>query len=75
MTTENGKQWWWFTFGYSHIPPVGYYVKFFGTRDHAREQMEEIYGDEWSFQYPSAETAGVDRFHLEEWKGHNKEGE
>jgi hypothetical protein len=36
----------------------------FGTYIKAREEMVIRYGRNWSFQYPSAEKAGVERFNL-----------
>lgn len=61
------EQWWWFTFGFGHVPyNQNYYVKFYGTFVTARDQMVSVFGNKWAFQYPSAEKAGVDRFHLKE---------
>jgi hypothetical protein len=57
---------WYFTFGYGHNPGIGYYAVYHGTFSEAREQMVRDYNDKWSFQYPSAEAAGVDRFNLKQ---------
>lgn len=54
---------WFFTFGSSHAHPNGYVV-FHGTHASAREQMFDVFGSVWAFQYDSAEAAGVERFNL-----------
>ena len=48
------KQWWVFTFGYGQ-KHEGHYVKIYGTYEKAREMMFKLYGQEWAFQYTTAE--------------------
>jgi hypothetical protein len=62
VAAEQPKDWF-FTFGTGHLYPNGYVV-FHGTYASAREQMFEIFGPRWAFQYNSAEAAGVERFNL-----------
>jgi len=58
------EQWWYFTFGCGQNPGLGYYAKFYGTADSARDQMVKEYGPKWSFQYKSEEAAGVKKYNL-----------
>lgn len=62
ITVEDEKDWF-FTFGCGHAYPNGYVV-FYGTHSSAREQMIDVFGTRWAFQYDSAEAAGVERFNL-----------
>ncbi len=65
--SEN-EQSWYFTFGYGqNHGPRGYAV-FWGTYSSARAEMVRRYGSKWAFQYPSAETAGVEKYNLKEIK-------
>lgn len=48
------RQWYIFTFG-SGQRYAGRYVKFFGTYDEARQQMIDLFGLEWAFQYSQDE--------------------
>lgn len=48
---DNEKQDWYFTFGSNHEYAYCYTV-IKGTREEAREQMVEMYGLKWAFQYP-----------------------
>lgn len=54
-----------FTYGSNH-KHSGRYTKIYGTRDDARDIMITVHGHEWAFQYPDAETAGVERYGLKE---------
>lgn len=56
---------WYFTFGHGQIPDQNHYAVFHGTFNSAREKMVAEYGTKWSFQYDSAEKAGVERFNLQ----------
>lgn len=56
---------WVFTFG-SGQQYDGRYVAIPGTYGGARDEMLRHFGQAWSFQYPSAEAAGVDRHGLVE---------
>ena len=44
------ERWWIFTFGVEQ-KHGGHYVRIFGTRDSAREEMIKRYGTEWCWQY------------------------
>jgi hypothetical protein len=59
------EQDWYFTFGFGQLYP-NCYVKFHGTFNSARDQMVEVFGVKWAFQYGSEEEAGVHRFNLKE---------
>lgn len=48
------RQWYVFTFG-SGQRYAGRYVKFFGTYNEARQQMIDLFGFEWAFQYSQYE--------------------
>ena len=48
------RQWYVFTFG-SGQRYAGRYVKFFGTYYEARQQMIDLFGLEWAFQYSQDE--------------------
>lgn len=59
-----------FTFGFGHRHPrtgallANGYTVIEGTRASARARMIELFGNQWAFQYDSAEAAGVGRFDL-----------
>jgi len=57
-----------FTFGFGQPHENGYHVVTAQDRDQARAEMFRRFGQKWSFQYDSADAAGVDRFHLHEVK-------
>jgi len=44
-------QTWYFTFGYAHAHPQGYFVVENATSEAARDRMIEVFGREWAFQY------------------------
>lgn len=60
----SSEQDWFFTFGYSQKHGPNGYTVFNGTFETARQQMVEKYGNKWSFQYPTAEDAGVEQYRL-----------
>jgi len=66
--SEEGKQDWFFAFGYGHKFGPNGYIKIYGTFNSARDEMNERFGNNWSFQYSSAEKAGVEKFNLKEVK-------
>ena len=49
MSTEQQINWY-FTFGFGQ-EHQNRFIKFFGTRSEAREQMVERFGRKWSMQY------------------------
>lgn len=67
---DPGARDWYFTFGSGQfdpetgVPLVCRYVVIHGTYRQARDQMVARWGTNWSFQYDSAESAGVAQFHL-----------
>ena len=61
------EQDWVFTWGFGQGHD-NCYIVIHGTFASARDRMVELYGNKWGFQYPDKESAGVDRFHLEEIK-------
>ncbi|MEU4399738.1 hypothetical protein [Micromonospora orduensis] len=63
--TLAAEQDWYFTFG-SGQEHDGKYVVIHGTYDSARDEMLEHFGNRWSFQYPSADSAGVAEFSMVE---------
>lgn len=69
------EQWYWFTFGYGQEYGPWGYAKFFGTYSSARQQMHDHFGDKWSFQYGSAEDAGVEQYNLKEVTYESKDNE
>lgn len=52
-----------FTFG-CNTRNTNKYVIIHGSRDATRTKMFELFGSQWAFQYPSAETAGVAQWGL-----------
>lgn len=44
------KRNWVFTFGSNHKYP-GRYIKLYGTYDSTRDEMFEMFGSDWAFQY------------------------
>ena len=44
-------QTWYFTFGFAHAHPNGYYVIEGMGGDEARERMHDVFGRQWAFQY------------------------
>lgn len=54
---------WFFTFGAGQEHDGGY-VRIYGTQAGARAAMVEAFGTAWSFQYRTAERAGVEEFGL-----------
>lgn len=68
-TTDPGSEHdWFFTFGYGQLHGPKGYVKIYGTGASARTEMIRRHGDKWSFQYTSAESAGVKEYNLMEVK-------
>jgi hypothetical protein len=67
MTDDDVRDWY-FTFGFGHAHPNGYSV-IHGTIDSSREEMGRRWGQKWAFQYPSAESAGVEKYGLHEVDG------
>lgn len=63
VVDETETQNWWFSFG-SGQEFDGYYTVVNGTYDGARNLMFAHFGNRWSFQYGSAEAAGVEQFGL-----------
>lgn len=57
-----------FTFGFGHEHENGYHVIEAEDSDAARKEMFRRFGTKWSFQYDSAEAAGVDKYLLQEIK-------
>lgn len=63
---------WFFTFGADHThPDTGQrlgrsYVRIHGTADSTRTAILAAFGNRWSFQYPTATRAGVDKYGLTE---------
>lgn len=53
---------WWFTFG--QAPRVSNYVIIEGSFSEARVKMMRRFGAKWCGQYPTAEEAGVEKYHL-----------
>lgn len=59
---------WYFTFGFGQPHENCYHVIEAENSNEARNKMFERFGKKWSFQYDSAEAAGVERFNLREIK-------
>lgn len=61
---------WYFTFGCGQRHPRtrrplnNHYTTAYGTYGETRERINAIFGNEWAFQYSSADKAGVDRYNL-----------
>ena len=62
------EQWWYFTFGYGQKHGPKGYAKYWGTHASARTAMIVQHGIKWSFQYPSKEKMGKDKWNLKEVK-------
>jgi len=54
---------WYFTWGCNQGHDNCYTI-IFGTYESARTAMVAYWGNNWAFQYPSAEAAGVYEFNL-----------
>ncbi|MGC5019052.1 hypothetical protein [Micromonospora sp. DT47] len=65
ITPTAQQETWYFTFG-SGQQHDGRYVVIPGSYDAARDEMFRHFSNAWSFQYASAERAGVDEFGLVE---------
>ena len=61
----------WFTFGFGQQYENGYHVVEAEDANAARDEMFRRFGAQWSYQYDSAELAGVEKYHLHEvkWDG------
>lgn len=57
-----------FTFGFGQPHENCYHVIKAENSEKAREKMFHKFGTKWSFQYDSAEAAGVKKFNLREIK-------
>lgn len=57
-----------FTFGFGQPHENCYHVIEAEDSNKAREEMFRKFGDKWSFQYESAEKAGVEEYNLREIK-------
>lgn len=61
---------WYFTFGFGQCHPrtgvslANCYTTATGTYESARARVVDVFGVNWSFQYETAESAGVDRYNL-----------
>lgn len=55
---------WYFTFGIGDENNAGRYVVLRGTYEVCRALMFARFGSTWAFAYPTAETAGVERWGL-----------
>lgn len=61
----------WFTFGFGQQYENGYHIVEAEDTNAARDEMCRRFGAQWSFQYDSAELAGVEEYSLHEvkWDG------
>ena len=66
----NNEQWWYFTFGYGQDPGIGYYTKYYGTYESARDQQVRLHGQRWCFQYDEdAFKPQIKEYNLKEFNG------
>ena len=63
VTPIDREQTWVFTFCYGTALKM-YYAELYGTHDSTRSEMFRLFGNQWAFQYPSKEEAGVHKFKL-----------